>query len=308
MANANEERKEVRFWGALKMLAVLILVVFTHNRLPTTLIEVGSFSRVEIKKKKQRKQQLFQWPNNPPEMPHWPPPPIPTTMRAITTVTASTTWSYAPFASTQSSRTGPEPWFGLAAGIGSIWQPVAVLPWCPILGLFTHGPYEVWGLPSHGYGPTFSHQWNLLPPPSNAPAQGLPASLHYGNWGTFSPTSENSSRANPTVPSMMGLSWVASGGVPSLQSVTQPVVLDHGSGAFGPLPSSIGSPVVYTASPPAQPADFYMVPPSGSGLLGQIPRQAVPSPVIHNRMLGLDRRIISQYITNSRDPVWWVAD
>lgn len=121
MANANEERKEVRFWGALKMLAVLILVVFTHNRLPTTLIEVGSFSRVEIKKKKQRKQQLFQWPNNPPEMPHWPPPPIPTTMRAITTVTASTTWSYAPFASTQSSRTGPEPWFGLAAGIGSIW-------------------------------------------------------------------------------------------------------------------------------------------------------------------------------------------
>ncbi|RVX21849.1 hypothetical protein CK203_001592 [Vitis vinifera] len=122
MANANEERKEVRFWGALKMLAVLILVVFTHNRLPTTLIEVGSFSRVEIKKKKQRKQQLFQWPNNPPEMPHWPPPPIPTTMRAITTVTASTTWSYAPFASTQSSRTGPEPWFGLAAGIGSIWE------------------------------------------------------------------------------------------------------------------------------------------------------------------------------------------
>lgn len=296
------------FWGALKMLAVLILVVFTHNRLPTTLIEAGSFSRVEIKKKKQRKQQLFQWPNNPPEMPHWPPPPIPTTMRAITTVTAATTWSYAPFASTQSSRTGPEPWFGLAAGISSIWQPVAVLPWCPILGLFTHGPYEVWGLPSHGYGPTFSHQWNLLPPPSNAPAQGLPAMLHYGNWGTFSPTSENSSRANPTVPSMMGLSWVASGGAPSLQSITQPVVLDHGSGAFGPLPSSIGSPVVYTASPPAQPADFYMVPPSGSGLLGQIPRQAVASPVIHNRMLGLDRRIISQYVTNSRDPVWWVAD
>ncbi|XP_034685004.1 uncharacterized protein LOC117913971 isoform X3 [Vitis riparia] len=186
--------------------------------------------------------------------------------------------------------------------------PVAVLPWCPIFGLFTHGPYEVWGLPSHGYGPTFSHQLNLLPPPGNAPAQGLPGMLHYGNWGTFSPTSENSSRANPTVPSMMGLSWVASGRVPSLQSVTQPVVLDHGSGAFGPLPSSIGSPVVYTASPPAQPADFYMVPPSGSGLLGQIPRQAVPSPVIHNRMLGLDRRIISQYITNSRDPVWWVAN
>ncbi|KAL6344025.1 hypothetical protein AAG906_027798 [Vitis piasezkii] len=306
MANANEGRKEVRFWGALKMLAVLMLVVFTHNRLPTTLIEVWSFTRVEIKKKKQRKQQLFQWPNNPPEMPHRPPPPIPTTMRAITTVTAATTWSYAPFASTQSSRTGPEPWFGLAADIGSIWQPVAVLPWCPILGLFTHGPYEVWGLPSHGYGPTFSHQWNLLPLPSNAPAQGLPAMLHHGNWGTFSPTSENSSRVNPTVPSMMGLSWVASGGVPSLQSVTRPVVLDHGSGAFGPLPSSIGSPVVYTASPPAQPADFYMVPPSG--LLGQIPRQAVPSPVIHNHMLGLDRRIISQYITNSRDPVWWVAD
>lgn len=133
MANANEERKEVRFWGALKMLAVLILVVFTHNRLPTTLIEVGSFSRVEIKKKKQRKQQLFQWPNNPPEMPHWPPPPIPTTMRAITTVTASTTWSYAPFASTQSSRTGPEPWFGLAAGIGSIWVSNRRFSVCQIL-------------------------------------------------------------------------------------------------------------------------------------------------------------------------------
>ncbi|RVW41683.1 Protein auxin signaling F-BOX 2 [Vitis vinifera] len=132
------------------------------------------------------------------------------------------------------------------------------------------------GLPSHGNGPTFSHQLNLLPPPCNAPAQGLPGMLHYGNWGTFSPTSENSSRANPTVPSMMGLSWVASGRAPSLQSVTQPVVLDHGSGAFGPLLSLIGSSVTYTASPPAQPADFYMFPPSGSGLLGQIPRQAVP--------------------------------
>ena len=147
------------------------------------------------------------------------------------------------------------------------------------------------GLPSHGNGPTFSHQLNLLPPPCNAPAQGLPGMLHYGNWGTFSPTSENSSRANPTVPSMMGLSWVASGRAPSLQSVTQPVVLDHGSGAFGPLLSLIGSSVTYTASPPAQPADFYMFPPSGSGLLGQIPRQAVPSPIIHNRILGLDRRM-----------------
>ena len=84
--------------------------------------------------------------------------------------------------------------------------PIAVLPWCPILGFFTHGSYEVWGLPSHGNGPTFSHQLNLLPLPSNVPAQGLPGMLHYGNWGTFSPTSENSSRANPLVPSMMGLS------------------------------------------------------------------------------------------------------
>ena len=61
-------------------------------------------------------------------------------------------------------------------------------------------------MPSHGNGPTFSHQLNLLPLPSNVPAQGLPGMLHYGNWGTFSPTSENSSRANPLVPSMMGLS------------------------------------------------------------------------------------------------------
>ena len=45
--------------------------------------------------------------------------------------------------------------------------PVAVLPWCPIFELFTHGSYEVWGLPSHGNGPTFSHQLNLLPLPSN---------------------------------------------------------------------------------------------------------------------------------------------
>ncbi|KAL6320109.1 hypothetical protein AAG906_004618 [Vitis piasezkii] len=118
------------------------------------------------------------------------------------------------------------------------------------------------GLPSHGNGPTFSHQLNLLPPPCNAPAQGLPGMLHYGNWGTFSPTSENSSRPIRLAP--------------SLQSVTQPVVLDHGSGAFGPLLSLIGSSVTYTASPPAQPADFYMFPPSGSGLLGQILRQAVP--------------------------------
>ena len=158
-------------------------------------------------------------------------------------------------------------------------EPIAVLPWCPIRGLFTHEPYQVWGLPSHGNGPTFSHQLNLLPPPCNAPAQGLLGMLHYGNWGTFSPTSENSSRANPTVPSMMGLSWVASGRAPSLQSVTQPVVLDHGSGvvldhgsgAFGPLLSLIGSSVTYTASPPAQPADFYMFPPSGSGLWARFP-------------------------------------
>ncbi|RVX01778.1 Protein auxin signaling F-BOX 2 [Vitis vinifera] len=145
-----------------------------------------------------------------------------------------------------------------------------------------------------GMGIAISWKWSYLQPSIKSPSsslqcscQGLPGMLHYGNWGTFSPTSENSSRANPTVPSMMGLSWVASGRAPSLQSVTQPVVLDHGSGAFGPLLSPIGSSVTYTTSPPAQPADFYMFPPSGSGLLGQIPRQAVPSPIIHNRILDL---------------------